>query len=116
VILLGVKAENEEAKVKKSKLYDRAMSEARNKAGDPAKTHRLLTRAHERGDARATYALASWYLHGKEGIVSRHPAKAVALLRAAAEDDLAEAAFDLAVSYEKGIGVRKAIRKLSFST
>jgi uncharacterized protein len=67
----------------------------------------LLIRADKRGDPRATYALATWWLHGKDILVKKNLRKAVGLLRKAA-DAHPDATFDLAVSYEKGRGVRKS--------
>jgi TPR repeat protein len=56
-------------------------------------------------------AIHTWYLHGKGNLVSRNLSKAIPLLREAADADHAEAAFDLAVCYEKGTGVRKSEKK-----
>jgi len=61
------------------------------------------------GDYRAHHALGTWYLYGRHVKASNR--KAVSLFRQAAENDVAEAAFDLAVCYEKGEGVRKDLSK-----
>jgi len=69
----------------------------------------LLWRSHRRGDARATYALATWYLHGC--LYEKNPKKAAVLLRKAHQKGVREASFDLAVSYERGAGVEKSAEK-----
>lgn len=66
----------------------------------------LLEEAHDQGDRRATYALATWHLFGNE-VYSKNVRKAVQLLRLAANADIALAHFDLAVSYETGQGIKK---------
>lgn len=71
----------------------------------------MLDRAYKAGDRRAAYALGTWYLHGKKDLVAKDLGKAIHLFREAAENDNADAAYDLAVSYEKGIGVRRSEKK-----
>lgn len=97
--------------MKKSKYYDQAHAEARAASGDLKKAWRLLGLAHKQGDHRATYALGTWYLHGKGELVSKNLKKAIPLLREAADAQHADAAFDLAVCYEKGTGIKKNDRK-----
>ncbi|TXH77729.1 MAG: sel1 repeat family protein [Lysobacteraceae bacterium] len=88
----------------KSKAYQKALSIAR-KNGPSEDAYNHLKTAISEGDHRASYALATWYLHGAH--VKKDHKKAVALLKKAANHDLADAAFDLAVCYEKGEGVKK---------
>ncbi len=94
--------------------YDRALrlAQARREKGLPQTkaVYDLLLKADKSGDARATYALATWYLHGSE-FTKRSIPRATALLKIAAAADIAAANFDLAVSYKKGIGVRKSESK-----
>lgn len=87
-------------------LYELALKAASRKRPDLARAGALLEDAHDQGDRRATYAMATWYLFGNEA----HPKnlhKAVQLLKLAAKADIASAHFDLAVSYEKGQGIKK---------
>lgn len=98
--------------MKTSKYYEQALAEAQKRRGaDLHRALRLLKRAHKQGDHRAAYALGTWHLHGKDAIVPKNLPKALPLLREAARADHAEAAFDLAVCYEKGTGVRKSEKK-----
>lgn len=69
----------------------------------------LLTRAFELGSPEAAYALGTWYLHGRH--VRKNLKRAMHFLEIAADGDVAAAHFDLAVSYEKGIGTRKDVRR-----
>ena len=69
----------------------------------------LFEQAHESGDPRATYAIATWYLHGR--YVNKNINKAVALLKQSARKKIPDAMHDLAVCYEKGAGVKKGKRK-----
>jgi TPR repeat protein len=94
---------------KQPSLYVTALREARKRRLDFDRAFKLLMRADKSGDARATYALATWYLHGKH--VAQNVRKATTLLRRAAAKDVPDALFDLAVSHEKGIGVSKDQRK-----
>jgi uncharacterized protein len=97
--------------MKTSRYYDEALAEAQRRGADLPKALRLLKRAHKQGDRRAAYALATWHLHGKGDVVPRNLSKAVLLLREATGSNHAEAAYDLAVCYEKGTGVAKSERK-----
>lgn len=94
---------------KQSSMYESALREAQKRRPHLVRAFELLTLADERGDARATYALATWYLHGK--YVAQNVRKATTLLRRAAAKNISNALFDLAVSQEKGIGMPKNTRK-----
>ncbi|HEV7920158.1 MAG TPA: tetratricopeptide repeat protein [Thermoanaerobaculia bacterium] len=89
--------------------YDESLEKARRKNPPLDEVARLLEAAHEAGDARATYALATWYLHGK--YFDKNLRRAVALLREAAEGDVPDAVYDLAVCYEQGEGVARNERR-----
>lgn len=83
--------------------YEKALRIAAGEKFDHNQVWTLLEQAHNTGDARATYAIATWYLHGTH--VEKDSAKAAQYLKEAADAGIAEAMADLAVSYEKGIGV-----------
>ena len=104
-----VKSSSAEGTMKESKLYDDALREMRKKRPNSARAMKLLELALRRRDARAAYALATWYLHGTH--VKKDTRQATALLRQAAEANIPDALYDLAVSYEKGIGVKKSEKK-----
>ncbi|UJW81302.1 tetratricopeptide repeat protein [Hydrogenophaga sp. SL48] len=87
-------------------LYDLALKAASRKHPDLARASALLEEAHDQGDRRATYAMATWYLFGNE-VYPKNLRKAVQLLKLAAMADIASAHFDLAVSYETGQGIKK---------
>lgn len=76
-------------------------------SGNVEKAFRLLSSASEDGDAYAQYALGTWYLHGF--FVKKSARQAVKLLRKAAQANVSSAAFDLAVCYELGQGVRQSM-------
>jgi TPR repeat protein len=69
----------------------------------------LLEKRHAGGDCRATYAIATWYFHGR--FYRRNLRRAIRLHRIAIKARNADAAYDLAVSYERGTGVRQNLRK-----
>jgi TPR repeat protein len=71
------------------------------------KVYDLLLKADAAGDVRSTYALATWHLFGSP-FTKVNLRRATAMLKRAAEGGSADAAYDLAVSYEKGAGVRKS--------
>jgi TPR repeat protein len=89
--------------------YDEALRRSRRKGAQLEAVAPLLTAAHEAGDARATYALATWYLHGR--VFKKDIRRSVALLRKAAKHQVPDALYDLAVCYEKGEGVPQNARK-----
>ena len=89
--------------------YDKALEEASQPTADLKTVEALLIAAHEAGDARATYALATWHLHGK--VFSKNTGRGLELLKIAAKHGVADALFDLAVCYETGEFVRKSTRK-----
>jgi uncharacterized protein len=69
----------------------------------------LLVKSHKAGDRRATYALATWYIHGRFFEVDAE--KSFRMLRQAARAGIPEALFDLGQSYEVGFGVAKSLEK-----
>lgn len=77
--------------------------------GEVEKAYRLLSSASDDGDAHAQYALGTWYLHGF--FIKKSLRRATELLRKAAEANVSSAAFDLAVCYELGQGVRRNINQ-----
>ena len=95
---------------KSSKQYDRALKLAQKQAVPSRRVYDLLIEADALNDVRATYAIATWYLHGSPFTKISYP-KAVRLLKRAAQGGIADAAFDLAVSYEKGAGIGKSVSK-----
>jgi TPR repeat protein len=88
-------------------LYDEALSLARVKNPDLAQVRTMLEDALSRGDARAAYALGTWYIHGREPAVRKNLKEGVRLLRVAAAAGVPDALYDLAVCYQKGAGVAK---------
>ena len=69
----------------------------------------LFERAHESGDPRATYAIATWYLFG--GYVKKNINRAVLLLKESARKKIPDAMYDLAVCFEDGTGVKRGKKK-----
>lgn len=86
--------------------YELALEAATSSNPDWELAKSLLEEAHQKGDHRASYALATWYLYGHGGYPIKL-SKAIKMLKLAAEADIAPAHFDLAVSYETGNGIRK---------
>lgn len=84
-------------------LYEKALGMALEEEFDHAQVYALLQQAHDAGDARATYAIATWFLHGTH--VEKDLAEAVRYLTEAVEAGIPESMFDLAVCYEYGDGV-----------
>ncbi|MGD2093020.1 MAG: tetratricopeptide repeat protein [Candidatus Aminicenantes bacterium] len=69
----------------------------------------LFEQAHESGDPRATYAIATWYFVGD--YVKKDINKAVVLLKQSAKKKVPDAMYGLAISYEKGVGVKKGKKR-----
>lgn len=83
--------------------YDRALKEMAIDEPNLEKAASLLEASREAGDKRASYALATWYLHGRH--YRKNLRTALRLLREAAESNVPDALYDLAVCYEEGTGV-----------
>lgn len=83
--------------------YDTALKKARRKDAPLEEVSKLLSAAHEAGDARATYALATWYLFGK--FFGKNLRAGIKLLRQAASAGVPDAMCDLAMCYLEGRGV-----------
>jgi TPR repeat protein len=69
----------------------------------------LLWSEHRRGDARATFALSTWYHFGC--LYKVDAKRAFTLARQAHRKGIRLATFNLAVSYERGWGVQKSAAK-----
>ncbi len=99
--------------MKGDRLYNKAMRQAADENADLNSVFQLLSKAQQQGHSGATYALATWYLHGK--FVEQHFGKACQLLQQAADANVADACFDLAICYEQGKGVRISLKDAFFN-
>jgi TPR repeat protein len=89
--------------------YEQALALATRKRPDFERAAELLLRADQARDARATYALGTWYLYGRH--FRKDVRRGMRLVKRAAEAGIPDALFDLAVSYELGRTVPKNERK-----
>lgn len=89
--------------------YKIALQEISKKNPDTNKAFSELTKAMESGDGEATYALATWYLHG--AYVDKDLPRAIMLLNNAANKNVPSACFDLAIAYETSDGVPEDLEK-----
>ena len=94
---------------KKNKPYEKATKEIYKKKPDIELVKKLLFKADEEGDDRASYAIATWYLHGK--YLEKDFKKGAFYLEKSAEKNNPEALFDLAICFETGKGKRKNFKK-----
>jgi TPR repeat protein len=88
-------------------LFDQADSEVRKEHVNVKLAVDLMTAAADAGHNMASYALATWYLFGKEPYIRVDHIKAVTLLKKAAAAGIPEALYDLGVCYSEGEGVEK---------
>ena len=72
---------------------------------------RMLLRSAEEGEPESIYALATWRLFGQDGILPLDYREGARLLALAGEAGVASALYDLAISNEKGLGVRKNVKR-----
>jgi uncharacterized protein len=89
-------------------LYKNAFDLSKRR-GNAERVAELLQESHRQGDVRATYALATWYIHGAN--LPRNRSAGIKLLRKASNGGIREAKFDLGHAYELGIGVTKSYEK-----
>jgi hypothetical protein len=92
-------------------LYQQALREATTASPNFARAATLLKEAARLGHAKATYALATWHLFGREPFIKRDYEEAARLLQLAASAGVPDAMYDLAVTYEKGRGIAKNERE-----
>lgn len=81
--------------------YEIALTLSRSDPPDLHAAKSSLSKAHEKGDVRATYALATWYLHGNE-VIEKNEKVGVSMLLDIEKSSIAEAIFDLAFAYDCG--------------
>lgn len=90
--------------MKGDSYYFKALKQAQLKQPDLLLAYKYLLIAHEKGNFKATYALASWFLHGK--YLKKNLKKGVSFLKISTQGNVPEAFYDLAVCYEKGKGIK----------
>jgi|HubBroStandDraft_6_1064221.scaffolds.fasta_scaffold111422_3 TPR repeat protein len=93
---------------RENSLYKKAFDLSRRR-GNAERVAALLQESHRQGDVRATYALATWHIHGAN--LPRNRGAGIKLLRKASKGGIREARFDLGHAYEMGIGVTKSYEK-----
>ena len=90
--------------------YNSAFKEMKKKKPDEKKAYALLSQSADGGCAKAIYAIATWYLHGTDGLPTDLK-KGVELLEEAVNKKNPDAMFDLAICYERGKGKKKNLKK-----
>ncbi|MCF6291757.1 MAG: hypothetical protein L3J04_00020 [Robiginitomaculum sp.] len=88
--------------------YEEALRISLDAKGYTKEAERILRKGVAVGHGRSTYALATWYLFGVGEIPEDHE-EGNRLLELAGKEAVAEAWFDLAVSFEKGAGKVKSV-------
>ena len=78
--------------------------------GNSQEVYDLLEQAAEQGDDRARYAIASWHLNGNE-YIEKNVEKGFELMCKLKGSFIAEAHYDLAVSYDLGLDTKKNEKK-----
>jgi uncharacterized protein len=96
---------------KGDKFYFQASKEIKRERPNLKLVFELLSKASNLQNAKACYALATWYLHGE--YVKKDLAKGFHFLELATQENISAAFYDIAVSFEKGKGTKKNL-KLAF--
>lgn len=86
--------------------YHSALILSRSTPPDIHAAYDLLTKAAENGDDRAIYAIATWHLFGND-IIEKNEERGVSMLLSLEKSNIAEALFDIAVSYDHGRHVER---------
>lgn len=89
--------------------YEVALKLASARKPNVGEAHELLLKAERLQHGDATYALATWHLFG--GHVAKDIRKGLTLLKRANRRGSADAAFDLAITYERGEVAEKSLRR-----
>lgn len=93
---------------RENSLYKKAFDLSQRR-GNAERVAELLRESHRQGDVRATYALATWHIHGVN--LPRNRSAGIKLLGKASKGGIREAKYDLAHAYEMGIEVAKSYEK-----
>lgn len=93
--------------------YDKALELMRLPLDDIKEVTKLLKQAWSEGDARAAYALGTWYFHGANGI-KQNKNIGIELIKAAAQKKIPAAMFDLATIYTDGTSIERNLEKSFF--
>jgi TPR repeat protein len=88
-------------------LFESALAALRQPHEDLEAAVRLMKASADSGYAMASYALGTWYLFGKGSEISIDPVMATRYLESAADANIPDALYDLAVCYSEGEGVEK---------
>jgi len=96
--------------LKNDELIQTARELVKQDIPDYEQAYKLLDLAYKRGSPEATYAIATWYLHGGH-FLEQDYVKGTEYLKKAAEMKWPDAMYDLAVSYERGVYVSKNQKK-----
>ena len=91
------------------RYYKRAHVEMQKKSPDLKRTAKLLERSYSLGNPFAAYALGTWHLHAR--YFKRSVRKGIKLIREAARASVPNALYDLALSFELGVGNKKNLPK-----
>lgn len=91
--------------------YNQALALAESENPEWSAVLDLLKQGEVSGDPRCTYAIGTWYFHGKSPIIRKNVRKGAAMIREAAGKNVSDALFDLANSYEVGVGAKKSHTK-----
>lgn len=94
---------------KLNKKYKKALKIAQQEKYNQKQVYDLLLEAISENSGDAMYALATWYLFGE--YVVKNYKTGNQLLERATQLHIPQACFDLAISYEKGIGIEKNFAK-----
>lgn len=90
--------------------YKEALLLSRSDPPNFQDAYALLKVALEKGDDRAIYAIATWYLFGNE-VLAKDESKGISILESLSDSFVAEAVFDLAICYDYGRLVEKDSNK-----
>ena len=91
---------------RENSLYKKAFDLSQRR-GNAERVAELLRESHRQGDVRATYALATWHIHGVN--LPRNRSAGIKLLGKASKGGIREAKYDLAHAYEMGIESREIL-------
>jgi TPR repeat protein len=87
-------------------LFEKATKELQKKKPNVLTAIQDMSKSAEMGYGYAIYAIGTWYFHGINGF-KQNRKKGIEHWKTASLQNIHEAFFDLAVSYELGVGVTK---------
>lgn len=115
MLVVKISKPDREKILENDELIQTARELVKQAVPDYEQAYKLLDIAYKQGSPEATYAIATWYLHGSH-FLEQDYVKGTKYLKKAAKMKWPDAMYDLAISYEGEMYVSKNKKKAFYYT